>query len=442
MLVTALGAAIAGLPAATTWAAAPADWSQVPTTKVTLLYPGQSTYQWLRGPEHKRQASKKVAAGEACLGCHKGEEAEIGNNIAAGKRLEPSKRLEPMKLDGKNGTINLAVQVAYDDKNIYWRFQWKTKNNFPGTAYPFYRYDGKEWKKYGEPRLNKAVQEGKAPAIYEDRLNVMLDDGKVPLFKEQGCWITCHDGMRDTAKTATKEQVQANALIGKVLKKNDVRKYLPSTRTDALASWDKTKSPEEVARLKAEGQFLELMQWRAHRSNPVGMADDGYVLEYRNFDEGKNMFSSNLDKEKKQPKYMFDAKKVGIRAQTADSIRDQSKPSALVPGQTAIAFDPNAGWKEGDLLPQYYVDRAIAKGSAADNADAKGAWANGVWTVVWKRPLDTGHPQDDKILKAGGVYTVSFAVHDDNITTRGHHVSFPFSLGIGAKADIQAVKVK
>jgi hypothetical protein len=172
------------------------------------------------------------------------------------------------------------------------------------------------------------------------------------------------------------------------------------------------------------------------------MADDGYVLEYRNFDEGKNMFTSNMDKDKKQPKYMFDAQKTGIKALAIDAIRDQSKPAVLVPGQTAVAFDPNAGWKEGDLLPQYYVDRAAAKGSAADNADAKGTWANGVWTVVWKRPLDTGHPQDDKILKSGGVYTVSFAVHDDNITSRGHHVSFPFSLGIGATADIQAVKVQ
>jgi hypothetical protein len=139
---------------------------------------------------------------------------------------------------------------------------------------------------------------------------------------------------------------------------------------------------------------------------------------------------------------MFDAKQGGIKALTADTIRDQSKPYALVPGQTAVAFDPNAGWKEGDLLPQYYVDRAAAKGSAADNADAKGSWANGVWTVVWTRPLDTGHPQDDKILKTGGVYTVSFAVHDDNITTRGHHVSFPLTLGIGAKADIEAVRIK
>jgi hypothetical protein len=45
-------------------------------------------------------------------------------------------------------------------------------------------------------------------------------------------------------------------------------------------------------------------------------------------------------------------------------------------------------------------------------------------------------------MKEGGVYTVGFAVHDDNVTTRFHHVGFPASLGIGAEADIQAVKVQ
>jgi ethylbenzene dehydrogenase len=60
---------------------------------------------------------------------------------------------------------------------------------------------------------------------------------------------------------------------------------------------------------------------------------------------------------------------------------------------------------------------------------------------VWVRKLDTGHPQDDKILKEGRAYTFGFAVHDDNITTRGHHVSFPYSVGFGAKADIEATKV-
>ncbi len=432
-IIGAVGLAVAA--AATGARAAPPDWSKVPAKTVKLFYPGQSTYEWLIGPEHKKKANEKVAKGDACLSCHEGEEADIGKKIASGQRLEPA------KLAGKQGVIDLKVQAAYDDKNLYWRFEWKTKNAFPGSAYPFYRFDGKEWKKYGQPRLDKEVQQGKVPAVYEDRLTIMLDDGKVARFKEQGCWLTCHDGMRDTAKVASEDAVKANPLLGGVLKKNDVRKYLPASRTDANASWDKTKSPEEIAKLKAAGQFVDLMQWRAHRSNPVGMADDGYVLEYRLFDEGKNMFVSNLDKEKKQPKYMFDVAKVGARAASAGKIHDPKGPQVLVPGQTAVPFDPAAGWKEGDLLPQYYMDRAAAKGSAADNADVKGSWANGGWTVVWTRPLNTGHA-DDKALKAGGVYTIGLAVHDDNITTRGHHVSFPLTLGLGAKADIGAVKAK
>jgi hypothetical protein len=48
---------------------------------------------------------------------------------------------------------------------------------------------------------------------------------------------------------------------------------------------------------------------------------------------------------------------------------------------------------------------------------------------------------DDKALKAGSVYNVGFAVHDDNITSRGHHVGWVRSLGLGAKADIEAVKL-
>ncbi len=107
-----------------------------------------------------------------------------------------------------------------------------------------------------------------------------------------------------------------------------------------------------------------------------------------------------------------------------------------------MAFDPNAGWKPGDMIPEYYVSRKGARGSAADNSSVNGTWKDGMWTVVWVRKLDTGHPEDDKIMKVGGVYTVGLAVHDDNITTRGHHVSWPLSLGIGAKADIQATTLK
>ena len=82
------------------------------------------------------------------------------------------------------------------------------------------------------------------------------------------------------------------------------------------------------------------------------------------------------------------------------------------------------------------------QGAAATNDAAKGTWKEGIYTLFFRRKMDTGHPADDKIMKVGGDYTIGLAVHDDNVTTRFHHVSFPLTLGIGAKADITAVSVK
>ncbi len=419
--------------ASTAVAAPPADWSAIPAKTVKLFYPGQSGYQWLRSPEHAGAAM--VRTGGACLTCHAGQEEKLGAAIVGGGKLEPH------PVAGKQAVIDLAVQAAYDADNIYMRFRWKTRNDFPGSAHPHWRFDGKAWKVYGYPRLHRNVwQDGKA-AVYEDRLSLIIDDGGVAGFAEQGCWLTCHTGMRDMPNVASRDDVKANALLGGVLKRSDVRKYLPSTRTDELANWVATKSAEEIAKLKAENGFVDLMQWRGHRSNPVGMADDGYVLEYRLSDAGKNVFGTNWDKEKNQPKYMFDEAKVGFKARTEATLRDQSKPTSLIPEQNAVAFDPGAGWKAGDMIPEYYVTRAGASGSAADNADVRGDWKDGTWTVTWARPLDTGNA-DDKVLKQGGAVTVSFAVHDDNITTRGHHVSFPLTLGLGVKADIEATRVE
>jgi hypothetical protein len=406
------------------------DWSQVPTKTLTLFYPAQSTYQWLRSADHP--GSSMVAQGTSCVTCHNGQEQKLG------EKLVKANKLEPAPVEGKNGSVQLSVQVAYDKESAYFRLQWKTRNPYPGEAYPFLRFDGKEWKPYGNQRLAGAVRKGEQPAVYEDRLSIMIDDGSVPNFANQGCWQTCHNGMRDAPNQPATADVQANPLL-KALKKNDVRKYLPSTRTDALASWDKGKSVEEIERIKAAGGFLELMQWRAHRSNPVGMADDGYVLEYRNFDAGKNMFSSNLDPKTKQPKFMYDPKTVGKRALAIGDIRKTS--TAMLPGQNAVPFDPKAGWKAGDLLSQYYLSMADASGSAADNKNVKGAWKDGLWTVEWVRSRNLSNA-DDKALKDGKVYNFAFAVHDDNMTSRGHHVSFPVTVGFGAKAAIEATRLK
>jgi hypothetical protein len=400
---------------------------------VNLFYPGQSSYQWLRSPEHKGQAL--TAQGGSCVTCHKGQEAKLGERIVSGKILEPH------PIAGKQAVIELAVQAAYDNDNAYFRFQWKTRNTFAGTAHPHWRFDGKNWQAYGSPRLHEKVWKDGKPAIYEDRLSLMIDDGGVPGFAQQGCWLSCHNGSRDMPNLATRDEVQAHALLGKGLNKKDVRKYLPGSRTDENVTWDKTKSAEEIAKLLLAGEFVDLMQWRAHRSNPVGMADDGYVLEYRLFDSGTGVFAQNWDKKSNQPKYMFDQSKVGFKARTAGDLRDPTKPSSLIAEKNAVAFDPDAGWKEGELIPEYYLTRAGASGSAADNAEVKGVWRDGIWTVEWVRKLNTGQP-DDKVLKAGALVNVGLAVHDDNITTRGHHVSMPLTLGLGIKADITAVKVE
>jgi hypothetical protein len=429
---TCLAIGVAILSGQLSLAADPAaiNWNDISAKTVSLFYPAQSTYQWLRGSTHL--GAPVVSAGGACLTCHNGAEEKLGNKLVKANPLEPT------PVAGKNGVIPLTVQIAYDNENAYFRAQWKTRNPYPGDAHPFVRYDGKEWKQHGFPKLDEVVQKGEQPGIYEDRFSIMIDDGGVPNFANQGCWLTCHDGERDNPKFASRATVGANPLY-KALKQFDVRKYLPSTRTDADASWDKGKSPDEIAKIKAAGGFLDLMQWRAHRSNPVDMADDGYVLEYRLSDGGGNPFGSNIDPKTHQPRFMYDEKKVGKRALTAADIR--KGPTALIRDQNAVAFDPSAGWKTGDLIPEYVLYREGAKGSGADNRNVKGVWKDGMWTVVWVRPLKLTNP-DDKALSEGKVYNFSFAVHDDNITTRGHHVSFPVTVGFGAKAAIEATRLK
>jgi hypothetical protein len=420
MSAFAVGSAFAADPATI-------DWSKVPASTIPLFYPGQASYEWVRSGAHP--GATVVKNNGACAACHTGKEKAMGEKIVKGGPLEPV----PVK--GKNGYVDLKFQAAYDAKNAYLRFEWKTLNSFPGTEHQYLRYDGKEWKVYGYPKLDKVVQEGTQPGIYEDRMSIMIDDGKVPGFATQGCWLTCHDGQRDMPRQFTREEVAANALL-QAIKKSDVRKYLPATRTDP-SDWKTGKSVEDIAKIKAAGGFVDLIQWRAHRSFAVGMADDGYVLEWRLGDDGKDMFGGNADPKSHAPKFMWDEKKVGYRSITADQLRKGNH--FLVREQNAVPFDPNAGWKEGDLIPDYIVSREDAKGSAADN-NAIASWKDGVWTVVMIRPLGLANA-DDKALKEGSVYNIGFGMHDDNITTRGHQVSFVRTIGFGAKATIQAVKL-
>lgn len=316
-------------------AAPPADWSAVPTHNITLFYPGQSTYDWLTSDEHRR-ADRKVLEGDSCVSCHEGEETDIGELIVSGERLEPN------PIEGKKGTLDHAVQVAHDAEKIYWRFQWKTQMDRPGQMHNYMVYDDDNWAFYGGPRSSGMVRDGSQPPLYEDRFSIMVDDGSVPRYAEQGCWLTCHSGMRDAPNEASEDEVKAHPLLGGVLKRSDIRKYLASSREGEKAAWDNTKSAEEIASIKKAGGFLDLMQWRAQRSNPVGMSDDGYVLEYRHFDGGKNPFSWNVDRKTMTPKFMFDEAKVGAKSLTVAQVGGDEMPPAVIKEENAVPYDPAA----------------------------------------------------------------------------------------------------
>lgn len=428
-------ATLAGI-AVPAWAAdaTKLDWSAVPRSEVTLFYPGQASLQFVTGKEHRKGAAKAVLGGEPCLNCHKGEEAEIGAKIAAGKRLEPH------PVAGKRGSIPLTVQAAFDKENLYLKLFWPAKQAGAFHEYAVYR-DGK-WETYGTHRNNAAVADGKLKASYEDRFTVMLGETSgVSGFASQGCWVTCHNDMRYMPDEPKKAEVEAHPILGSAgMKKSDIRKYLAESRSAMGPSggWDKIKPAAEVQALKAKGAFLELWQWRAYRSNPMRAADDGYVLEYRNFDAGKNPFFNNWDGAKNQPRFMFDPKKNGGRAGLTEAqFRDPKAP--LLTPKNRVPYDPGYKWKNGDLMVKYGAE--APEGSAADNAVA-GTFASGGWTLLWTRKLDTGN-KDDVAIRPGDAYPVGFAIHDDNVTARFHHVSFPRTLTLGGKeGDIKAVQVK
>lgn len=415
------------------------DWSKTPKSEIVLFYPGQASHQWVLSDDHRKGGAKGVKDGKNCRECHKGEEADIGNKLVSGKRLEPK------PIAGLPGTIKLTMQAAYDSEYLYLRASWPAKG--PGIFHEYSQFkDGKWEEPYGSHRGNDLVREGKTPPSYEDRFSIMIGDGKsVPSFNNEGCWVTCHNDLRFMPNHPKRDEVQAHPIMGKPgMRKSDIRKYLPESRNAMgdTGGWDKIKTREEIAALKDTGVFLDLWQWRANRSNHVKMADDGYVLEFRNSDAGKNMFAENWDAEKHQPKLMFDPKKNNGRAALSkDDFQNPKSPYILV-DTNAVPFDPKFKFKNGDLIPLF---NGIAKpeGSAADNNPVTGSHAGGTWTVTWKRKLNTGNLKDDILLKVGESYPLGLAVHDNYTTARWHYVSFPLRLSIGGKpADINAAEVK
>lgn len=307
-----------------------------------------------------------------------------------------------------NPSRMLQVQAAYDDETMYFRFQWKTDQ--PSWYHDIMAYEGGKWVRY--PVSVGAGED--LMGLWEDSVSIMIDDGSIKGFSNFGGWLTIHEG------------------------DPRLRHFIPQSRE---GEWweghqDARLPAEELARLKEQGVFVDLWTWGAYLGNPIGYADDGHYLEWRNWDAGRGLFLSNWDSQKGMPIYMFDPEKVAFAAlRKEDLVQQKYSQDDLFYLHTdfMIPFDPNYAFWDGDAIPTYVLRTPAG---SREGIAGSGRWEDGLWTVQMSRALDTGYV-DDKALQENRTYNVAFAVHF-RAKSRFHFISYPYQMGLGVNADISA----
>ena len=212
-------------------AAAP-DWAQVPARAITLLYPGQASWEWVL-TERDHSGAPKFRAGKNCRGCHEGEQADMGASIQKGGKLEPT------PIAGKPGSLALNVQVARDAGRLYFRLRWK-----------------------GAPASGQ-----KQDPEFAARATVMLGDAQVKEAPRAGCWGSCHDDAQGMASAAPDGAIS---------------KYLGASRAQLSrqGGGENYKPAANLQSLLQQGAFLEFWQAKLNPGKPA-VAASGYILDKR-----------------------------------------------------------------------------------------------------------------------------------------------------------------
>lgn len=225
-------------------AGAAVDWGQVAAREVVLFYPGQTSMEWVLNGRSHGGARVYTKAGDRCLDCHDGEQADMGQKMVTGEKAETS------PIPGKRPAIPVQVQAAHDGEHLYMRFSW------PDTAHvatPF-------------------AEGGKMDPDNPVKLALMIGTDEVEQAGQSGCWGSCHhdvDGMPD----APADQ--------------KVTKYLAESRSEMemrnspLGGWDKRKADAEIEAELQAGHFLDLMRYKAGS----GQSEGGHVLADRTMEE-------------------------------------------------------------------------------------------------------------------------------------------------------------
>ena len=199
----------------------------------------------------------------------------------------------------------------------------------------------------------------------EDRIALLFEITRINGFATKGCTVVCHS----PPDVPSKEWKLA------------------------------TQTPAEKG---------DLWHWKAARSNPYHHADDGwltvagnpsgsYRTTGRRADAGDGGDVHNETEDKARPLYM------------QDPSRSPSAPGFLL-FEEAVKIPDDAMFKTGDVITYRLPKKP--DGSRSD-VKAMGQYANGGWTVMLYRKLNTGH-DDDVVFNPRKEYSFAMAVFDDS----------------------------
>jgi hypothetical protein len=195
----------------------------------------------------------------------------------------------------------------------------------------------------------------------EDRISLLFEINRINNFATKGCAVVCH---------------------------------VPAGAPNAKEGKFGTGSAAEKG---------DLWHWKAARSDPAGFADDTWLTVIsaekggRKSDAGKGGDAKNMTDDKSKPKYMLSP---GKRL---------AKNNILLAAH-AVEIKDYSAFKAGDTVT--YRMPKTPEGSRAD-IKAVSRYADGKWSVILYRKLDTGN-DDDVAFNIRKKYNFAMALFDDS----------------------------
>ena len=195
----------------------------------------------------------------------------------------------------------------------------------------------------------------------EDRISLLFEISRINNYATKGCAVVCH-----------------------------VPEGAPNAKDGKFGT-------------TSAAQKGDLWHWKAARSDPAGFADDTWLTVIgekkggRKSDSGKGGDTKNMTADKSMPKYMLAPGKKFVK-------------SDILLVSHATEIKDYSVFKPGDSIT--YRMPKMPQGSRAD-IKAVSRYANGSWTVILSRKLDTGH-DDDVAFNPRKKYNFTMALFDDS----------------------------